>query len=160
MTGSLRWHGAPVELAGQAERELADIDHLLDLAEGLRADLADLDHDQVGDVSLVLLQELAQSSHERPANGGGNGAPGQEGLMRPGDGAYHVLGRGDGQLRDGPRGDRRAGSQVATGRNMGPAGGQGGLGNGRQVGRHGGSLPCRTRLRDRISALRCAVRIR
>jgi hypothetical protein len=104
MTGSLRWHGAPVELAGQAERELADIDHLLDLAEGLRADLADLDHDQVGDVALVLLQDLAQAPDQRPANGGRNRAPGEEGLMRPGDGADHLLGLGDGRVpRRSPR---------------------------------------------------------
>ena len=41
--GALRRHRAPVQLARQADGEVADVDHLLHLAEGLGADLARLD---------------------------------------------------------------------------------------------------------------------
>ena len=41
--GPLGGHRAAVQLPRQADREVADVDHLLDLAEGLGGDLADLD---------------------------------------------------------------------------------------------------------------------
>ena len=58
-------HRAPIELARQPDREVADIDGLLHLAEGLRRDLPGLDRDQVGDVRLVFAQQLAQTLDER-----------------------------------------------------------------------------------------------
>ena len=47
VAGPLGGDGAPVELAGQPHRELADVDHLLHLAAGLGGDLAGLDGDQL-----------------------------------------------------------------------------------------------------------------
>jgi hypothetical protein len=75
MPRTLRWHCAAFQLARQAHREVADIDHLLDLTEGLRGDLADLNTDEVGDVGLVLGQQLAEALDELPANRRGHGAP-------------------------------------------------------------------------------------
>jgi electron transfer flavoprotein alpha subunit len=49
-----------VQLARQPDRQVADVDHLLHLAEGLRADLARLDRDQVGERLLMFAQQLAQ----------------------------------------------------------------------------------------------------
>ena len=68
-------HRAPIELARQPDREVADVDRLLHLAEGLRADLAGLDRDQLGDVRLVLAQQLAQRLTNAPRTGAGYGAP-------------------------------------------------------------------------------------
>ena len=51
VAGAFGGDGASVELAGQADREVADVDHLLDLAERLGADLARLDGDQIGQVA-------------------------------------------------------------------------------------------------------------
>ena len=56
-----------VELAGQTDGEVADVDHLLDLAETLRADLAGLDRHQLAELRLVLAQQLAEAADERTA---------------------------------------------------------------------------------------------
>ena len=54
VTRPLRGHRPPVELTRQADREVADVDHLLHLAARLGADLADLERHQVGEVVEVL----------------------------------------------------------------------------------------------------------
>src|SRR5699024_12006436 len=43
--------------------EVADVDHLLDLAQALRGDLADLDRDQPAERLLVGAQLLAEQPH-------------------------------------------------------------------------------------------------
>ena len=52
------------QLARQPDGEVADVDHLLHLAEALGADLAGLDRDQRAEIVLVLAQQLAQLAHE------------------------------------------------------------------------------------------------
>ena len=101
MAGALRRHRAPVELTRQADGEVADVDHLLDLAEGLGADLAHLDGDEVGEILLVLLQETAEGLHEGPALGGGDRAPLQEGGLRPRDRVVDACGVGGRRRRTG-----------------------------------------------------------
>ncbi len=54
MRRPLRGDGAAVELARQADGELADVDHLLHFAQRLGGDLADLDGHQRREVVLVL----------------------------------------------------------------------------------------------------------
>jgi hypothetical protein len=56
MAGTLGRHRAPTNLARQTDRKVADVDHLLDLAQRLGGNLSGLQRDQVGDVGLVLGQ--------------------------------------------------------------------------------------------------------
>ena len=51
--GSFGGDGQPVELPRQADREVADIDHLLHLAKALLDDLADLERHQRAQRSLL-----------------------------------------------------------------------------------------------------------
>ncbi len=83
VTRSLRRHRAPVELARQADREVADVDHLLHLAQRLGADLARLQAHQVGQVGLVLGEQLAEPLHQRPAHRRRHRAPPLEGGRGP-----------------------------------------------------------------------------
>ncbi len=55
---ALRGDGQAVQLARQAHREVADVDHFLDLAEAFRGNLADLDRDEPAEGLLVGAQLL------------------------------------------------------------------------------------------------------
>jgi hypothetical protein len=78
MARALRGHRAALQLPRQADREVADVDHLLDLTERFGRDLPGLDRDQLSDLGLVLVQERAEALDERPANGRGHRAPARE----------------------------------------------------------------------------------
>ena len=56
-----------MQLARQANGEVADVDHLLDLAEPLRANLAGLDRYQFAEIGLVFAQQFAEAAHEGTA---------------------------------------------------------------------------------------------
>ena len=56
VSGTLGRHGASVELPGETDGELADVDHLLYLAESLRGDLPGLQRHDFREVILVLGQ--------------------------------------------------------------------------------------------------------
>ena len=71
VVGSLGRHRAPVELARQPDREVADVDHLLNLAERLGRDLPGLDRDQLGDVGLVLASSAPKRLTSAPRTGAG-----------------------------------------------------------------------------------------
>ncbi|SIM25690.1 Uncharacterised protein [Mycobacteroides abscessus subsp. abscessus] len=75
MSRALGGHGLAVQLPGEPDRELADVDHLLYLAEGLGHDLPGLDGHQLGQILFVLDQQLTQTGHQRAAYGPGGGAP-------------------------------------------------------------------------------------
>ena len=78
--GPLGGDGQAEQLAGQADREVADVDHLLDLAEALGADLAGLDRDERAEIGLVLAQQLAELADQLAADRGRHRAPGGERL--------------------------------------------------------------------------------
>ncbi len=80
-----------VELTRQSDGELADVDHLLHLAEGLRGDLPRLDRDQRGDIVLVFLEQLTESRNQRAAHRCGGRAPRREGLCGFGNGGVGLL---------------------------------------------------------------------
>ncbi len=84
--------GQPVELAGEPDSEVTDVDHLLHLAERFALDLAGLEGDQAGEVGLVGAQCLTEAPDQFTALGGRGGAPGAEG----GGGAVDGLIDGDG----------------------------------------------------------------
>ena len=104
--------GAAVQLPRQADGELADVDHLLHLAERLGGDLARLDGDQRREIGLVLDQQFTEPGHQRTAHGRGCDPPRRECLRRVGDG---LLGLRSGGLGDGEQhvtGDRGAGGHA------------------------------------------------
>ena len=109
VAGTLGRHGAAVELPGQADREVADVDHLLDLAAGLGGDLADLEADQRGQVVLVLGEQLAEPLDQGSAGGRRDRAPLEEGAVGAVDGVVDRGGVGPRQRAEALAVDRGGG---------------------------------------------------
>ena len=84
--------GQPVELARQADGEVANVDHLLDLAQPLLEDLARLEADQPPERLLLLAKHLAEQPHELAAARRRDDAPGEEGVVGAADGGGDVGG--------------------------------------------------------------------
>ena len=114
VAGALGGDGEAVQLAGQADGEVADVDHLLHLAEALGADLAGLDGDQGAEVVLVFAQQLAELADELAAHGGRDRPPVLKGLVRGGDGVRHLRGGVRAQPGELAAGDRRARDEVSV----------------------------------------------
>ena len=91
---ALAGHGQTVELARQSHREVADIDHLLDFAFALGADLAHFQGDERAERLLVGAQTLAEPAHDLAAKGRRHLAPLEEGAVGAVDDRV-VLGLGD-----------------------------------------------------------------
>ena len=72
-----------VQLARQADGEVAHVDHFLDLAFTLGADLAGLERDQQPEVGLVGAQGRADLADDLAATGRRNHPPASERLARP-----------------------------------------------------------------------------
>ena len=102
MAGALRGDRQPVELAREADGEIADVDHLLNLAEPLLVDLAAFERHQAAQRLLAGPQLLAEQPHEFAPARRRNAAPGLERGLRLADHRDHV-GR---LVRDEP-GERR-----------------------------------------------------
>lgn len=81
MLGALRSNGKAVELARQTDREIADIDHLLDLAKSFQDDLANLDRNQPAEGILVGAKFLAKQPNELAALGRSHLSPRAEGCV-------------------------------------------------------------------------------
>ena len=115
VAGALRRDRAAVELAREADGEVADVDHLLHLAEALLGDLPDLERDERAERLLLAAQLLAEQPHELAAMRARQIAPRDERLGGAGD---RRVGRGRVGACD-PRdllaGDRRAHDEVAVG---------------------------------------------
>ena len=73
--GALGGDRQAVELARQADGEVADVDHFLNFAEALGHDLADLDRHQAAKLRLVCAKLLAEKSDEFAALRGRHIAP-------------------------------------------------------------------------------------
>ena len=67
VAGALRRDRAAVELPREADGEVADVDHLLHLAEPLLRDLPDLERDERAERLLLAAQLLAEQAHELAA---------------------------------------------------------------------------------------------
>jgi hypothetical protein len=106
--------GQAVELTRQADCEVADVDHLLNLALALGDDLAGLDRHQPAERRLVRAQLLAEQPHQLAALRRGNEPPLEEGRMRLLDRRGGATGVGLANLRDHLAGDRRAGRERAA----------------------------------------------
>ena len=68
--------GAAIKLARQPDREVADVDHLLDLAKPLRDDLAGFERDQAAEIGFGGAQFFAEQADELAAPRRRNRAPG------------------------------------------------------------------------------------
>jgi len=67
MAGPLRGDGETIELARQTDGEVADVDHLLHLAEAFLQDLAGLQADQRAELGLFAAQHFAEQAHQLAA---------------------------------------------------------------------------------------------
>ena len=83
VAGALGGDGEAEQLPRLADGEVADVDHLLHLAQALGADLARLDRHQRAEVLLVLAQQVAEHAHQLAADRAGDQAPGRERVGRP-----------------------------------------------------------------------------
>jgi hypothetical protein len=113
MVGPLRRDGEAVELAGEADREIADIDHFLHFAEAFGGDLAGLQGDEPAKIGLRRPQLLSEQTDELAAAGCGHKTPGLERLVRPTDRGSRLVHRGLAHLRHHFTGDRRARRQAS-----------------------------------------------
>ena len=118
VAGPLGGDRQAVELARQADGEVADVDHLLDLAQALGADLAGLDGDQRAEVGLVLAQQLAELTHELAADRRRHVAPGAERLVRVTDDGGNLVGGVGVHAAQLAAGDGGAGDQLAVVRQL------------------------------------------
>ena len=75
-------NGLAVQLARQADREVADVDPLLDLAGGFGGDLADLAGDQRGEVGVLRAHLGDDAPHQFAATRRRHASPTQEGGLR------------------------------------------------------------------------------
>ena len=69
--GALGGDGQAVELARQADGEIADVDHLLNFAEAFGRDLAGFQRHEAAEIVLGGAQFLAEQTHEFAATGAG-----------------------------------------------------------------------------------------
>lgn len=90
VAGPLGGDGVAVELAGQSDAEVADVDHLLDLAKALADDLAGLDGHQLTECVLVFAEQFTQLTHQTAAYRRGNERPRPVGVRGCGDHRVHV----------------------------------------------------------------------
>jgi hypothetical protein len=109
-----------MQLARQPHREVADVDHLLDLAEPFRDDLADLQGHEAAERLLLGAQLLAEEAHQLAAPRRRHEPPAQEGRMGPGNDLGHGRRRrlddaADRLARDGRPDRERAGLEAVAG---------------------------------------------
>ena len=81
VVGALGVHRQAVELAREAGREVADVDHLLHFAFALGEDLAHLEGDELAEGGLVLAEAVADLADDLAALRGRDGAPIEKGLV-------------------------------------------------------------------------------
>src|SRR5688572_4168794 len=91
MVGALGGDGQAVELARQPDREVADVDHLLHLADALRQDLSRLEGDEPAEIIPRGAQFLAEQAYELAAPRRRHPPPGRERLVGAADGGARLL---------------------------------------------------------------------
>jgi len=90
---ALRVHRQPVELTRQADREVADVDHLLDLALALGLDLPVLESYERAEILLLLAQQVAEHADRLAPLRGRRQPPLEEGRVSRLDHAVVLLRR-------------------------------------------------------------------
>ena len=112
--GPLGGDRQPEQLARQADGQVADVDHLLDLAEALGADLAGLDRHQRAEVVLVLAQQFAEFADQLAADRRRHVAPRPECVLCLADDRADLVGGVRAQPGELTAGDRGARDQIAV----------------------------------------------
>ncbi len=128
MARPLRGDGEAIELARETDGEVADVDHLLHLAEAFLQDLAAFQGHETAEALLRRPQLLAEEADQLAPARGGHLAPGPEGHDALGDHGLDLGGAMGPQLGDGAAVDRRmdgeaaaadlGGGQAARGKNV------------------------------------------
>ena len=95
MLGALGGDGQAVELAGEADGEVADVNHLLHFAFAFGEDFAGLECDEAPEVAFGVAQGVAELADDFAAFGGGDELPLLEGFLGAAGGAF-VFVRGGG----------------------------------------------------------------
>jgi hypothetical protein len=89
--------GVPaLEQVGDAAGELHDLLAAGDLAQRIAVDLAVLGGDEVGQLALARVEELAEGEHDPGTSGEGGLGPGVCGLLGRGDHGLGIFGAGEG----------------------------------------------------------------
>jgi hypothetical protein len=101
-------NGETMELAGETDCKVADVDHLLDLAEALGQDFASFDGDEMAESGLRGTQLLAENPNELPAPGRRKRSPCQECLPGASDRFGDPIGIRFFDVGNGLAGQRRA----------------------------------------------------
>src|SRR6266446_1038610 len=94
MFRALRSNGQAIKLPRQADREIANINHLLHFACAFSDDLSGLQRYQPPEVRFGLAQGVAQLAHDVPALGSGDVLPLSKRLLGALDGAFVLRRRG------------------------------------------------------------------
>lgn len=92
VAGAFAGNRQPVELAREADGEIANVDHFLHLAQALGEDLPGLDGDELAQRVLFGAQLLAQQAHQLATLRRGHLTPGGKRLLRLGNGLAGLLG--------------------------------------------------------------------
>ena len=111
--GTLRRNRATVELPREANREVADVDHLLDLAEPLLRDLPDLERDERAEGLLLAPELVAEEADELAPPRGRDVPPSLERGGCAGDGGIGLRLARPGNAADLLACDRRRDGEVA-----------------------------------------------
>src|SRR6476661_457678 len=114
MPGALRRDRQPVKLARQSDGEVADVDHLLHLAEAFLHDLPGLQTDQRAELRLLAAENLAEEAHQLAATRRRNVAPLPIGRLGPRDGAVDLCRRHTAQGGEPAAVDRRVDREIAV----------------------------------------------
>jgi hypothetical protein len=114
VAGAFGGDGQAMELARQTDGEVADVDHLLDLAQALGGDLAGLQGHQAAEVGLGRTKLLAEQADQLAAPGRRDLAPGEEGLVATVHRGVHLRRGRCAQAGDGGAVDGRARFQVGS----------------------------------------------
>ena len=109
--GTLGRDGAAVELARQPDREVANIDHLLNFARALGHDLAGLERHQRPEIMLGGAQLLGKKPHQLATPRRRHRTPGREGKRGAPDDGGRFRRAHDLDVSDQLTGDRRHGGK-------------------------------------------------
>src|SRR5208282_6056018 len=91
MLGALGRDGEAVELAGEADGEVADVNHLLHFAFAFGEDLAGFECDEAPEIGFGVAQGVAELADNLAAFGGGDELPLLEGRLGAASGAFVFL---------------------------------------------------------------------
>jgi hypothetical protein len=105
----------PGELAGKADREIADVDHFLHFAEPFGRDFSRFNRDEASEFRLQRPQLFAKEANEFTALGCRNKAPFAEGRIGLFDGLGCIGRRMNGNIGNLLAGDRAVGGHCSTG---------------------------------------------